>query len=157
MRPADALQRIGALITQEAEETARLLDVLAREHDALTALDPVVLDAVVEEKRAILKRLESLACERGGCLQAAGFSPGLDGARDCLAAGPDCFRAALERLLAQIRECARHNRRNGEIVLKSRLRVEAALAVLSGQPPGGSGYGPGGRHNEPPSRLLASV
>ncbi len=158
MSTSDVQLRIGALIEREAQETARLLEVLAREHDALAALDPAALEAVVEEKRAILERLESLARERGERLQTAGFSPGLDGARACLAAGPESVNATLERLVTQIRECARYNRRNGEIVLQSRQRVQAALTVLGGQPPQvETGYGPPGRHHEPPSRLLASA
>lgn len=157
MNPDETRQQLAILIEREEQEAARLLDVLEREHEALHALDPDVLLALLQEKCDLLERLESLARARGACLQAVGFPPDLEGARACLASGPQAARAALERLVAQIRACAQCNRRNGEIVLKSRQQVQAALAVLSGQPPQETGYGPSGRNNGLPSRLLASV
>lgn len=164
MPDSQTQKSVSMLIEREVAEVSRLLGALEHEYAALLASDLAALKHTVDEKHATLERLDALERERQKTLRAAGYSTDFDGTRACLAAGSDEDRALWDKLVAQLRVCALHNRRNGEIVRHSCQRIQMALALLRGTPFATTdialdeSYGPSGeekRQSTLPSRLLA--
>lgn len=110
------------------ESARRLLEVLEREHAALTRGDAAVLSDCVSEKNLLLAEIEGF----GG----AGPAP------EEKSFGQD-LRALLE-------QCAQRNRVNGRIIELSQQRTQRALAILRGQAAADI-YGPGGSAAPAPS------
>ena len=115
-------------------ELARDVDALhASLIDERMALDQADTDALQTAGRAkgnLLDRIERLDIERRQLSEAAGI--------DSLA--DPRWAPTIERL----RECRSLNEVNGRIVGQRMSHVRQALAVLSGDAPGGSTYGPNG-------------
>jgi flagella synthesis protein FlgN len=114
---------------------------LARDVDALhanlieerMALDPTdvqALEATGKAKGELLDRIDQLDVERRQLSEAAGIDSLTD----------PRWAHTLERL----RECKRLNEVNGRIVGQRISHVRQALALISGESPGGSTYGPNG-------------
>lgn len=115
-------------------ELARAVDSLHAnlidERMALDQADTSALEIVGRAKGQLLDRIEKLDVERRQLSQASGI--------DSLA---DARWSATTDLLV---ECRRLNEVNGRIVHQRMGHVRQALALLAGDAPGGSTYGPQG-------------
>jgi flagella synthesis protein FlgN len=103
---------------------------LIEERMALGQPDTQALEATGKAKGKLLDRIDRLDIERRQLSEAAGV--------DSLA--DPRWSHTLERL----RECRRLNEVNGRIVGQRIGHVRQALALISGEAPGGSTYGPNG-------------
>lgn len=113
-----------------AREVDGLHAHLIDERMALDQADAAALEAVGRAKSASLDRIDRLDAERRQLSDASGIDS-LNDAR---------WSHTVERLL----ECRRLNDTNGRIVGQRIGQVRQALAVISGDAPNGSTYGPDG-------------
>ncbi|MGN6092845.1 MAG: flagella synthesis protein FlgN [Luteibacter jiangsuensis] len=121
---------IAAVMGDLAVEVDALHASLIEERLALDQGDAQALDAAGRTKGNLLDRIEKLDVERRQLDAAAGV--------DSLA--DPRWAPTVERL----RECRDLNETNGRIVGQRMSHVRQALAVLSGEGPGGGTYGPNG-------------
>lgn len=113
-----------------AREVDALHAHLIDERMALDQADAAPLEAAGRAKSASLDRIERLDVERRQLSDASGIDS-LNDAR---------WSHTVERLL----ECRRINETNGRIVGQRMGQVRQALALISGDAPNGSTYGPDG-------------
>ncbi|NID16893.1 flagella synthesis protein FlgN [Luteibacter yeojuensis] len=121
---------LAAVMGELAGEVDALHASLIDERMALDQGDTVALETAGRAKGNLLDRIEKLDVERRQLSEAAGI--------DSL--GDPRWAPAVERL----RECRNINEVNGRIVGQRMSHVRQALAVLTGETPGGSTYGPNG-------------
>lgn len=161
MLPNTLLDRLDACLQSEIQAGGQLLETLRREHKALAADDPALLNETVAQKAGLVATMESCGGERRALLRAAGL--GADrAAMDTLLERHDPQRRSdirrnWTRLLELGAECQRQNLINGIIIQAGQQHARQALAILRGQPAGAGGeYGPEGtRHSAPSSHPLA--
>jgi flagellar biosynthesis/type III secretory pathway chaperone len=157
------LHRLDACLQREIQAGGRLLEILRREHQALTANDLARLDEAVAEKAGLVAAMEACGSERNALLRDAGFDADRT-AMDRLLDQHDSQRRsgvqrAWTRLLEIGAECQRQNLINGIIIQAGQQHARQALAILRGQPAvTGGEYGPEGqRHSVPSSHPLAKA
>ncbi|HEY4293942.1 flagellar protein FlgN [Luteibacter sp.] len=119
-----------AVMGELAGEVDALHASLIDERMALDQSDTKALETAGRAKGDLLDRIEKLEVERRQLSEAAGI--------DSLA--DPRWALTIERL----RECRNLNEVNGRIVGQRMSHIRQALAVLSGEAPGGSTYGPNG-------------
>jgi flagella synthesis protein FlgN len=119
-----------AVMGELAREVDALHASLIDERMALDQADTEALEATGLAKGDLLDRIEKLDVERRQLSEAAG----IDSLND------PRWAPTVQRL----RECKNLNEVNGRIVGQRMSHVRQALAVLSGDAPGGSTYGPNG-------------
>jgi len=121
---------VRAVMGDLAHEVDALHATLIDERMALDQADTHALDTVSRVKGKQLDRIEKLDAERRHLGDAAGIDT-LNDAR---------WTHTIERLV----ECRKLNEVNGRIVGQRMGHVRQALALLAGDSPGGSTYGPKG-------------
>lgn len=121
---------VRAVMGELAHEVDALHATLIDERMALDQADTHALDTVSRVKGKQLDRIEKLDTERRHLGDAAGIDT-LNDAR---------WTHTIERLV----ECRKLNEVNGRIVGQRIGHVRQALALLAGDSPGGSTYGPNG-------------
>ena len=121
---------VRAVMGDLAREVDALHATLIDERMALDQADTHALDTVSRAKGKLLDRIEKLDTERRHLGDAAGVDT-LNDAR---------WTHTIERLV----ECRKLNEVNGRIVGQRIGHVRQALALLAGDSPGGSTYGPNG-------------
>ena len=121
---------LSAVMGELAGEVDALHASLIEERMALDQGDTEALAIAGRAKGDLLDRIDKLDVERRQLSDAAGV--------DSLA--DPRWAPTIERL----RECRSLNEVNGRIVGQRMSHVRQALAVLSGEAPGGSTYGPNG-------------
>lgn len=121
---------LAAVMGDLAVEVDALHASLIEERLALDHGDAQALDAAGRTKGNLLDRIDRLDAER----RQLGDAAGVDSLAD------PRWAPTVERL----RECRNLNETNGRIVGQRMSHVRQALAVLSGEAPGGSTYGPNG-------------
>ncbi|MEZ2416835.1 flagella synthesis protein FlgN [Luteibacter sp. RCC_6_2] len=119
-----------AVMGDLAREVDALHASLVEERMALGQADPQALEAAGRAKGKLLDRIEKLDVERRQLGDAAGIDSLLD----------PRWLHTLERL----GECRQLNEVNGRIVAQRMGHVRQALALISGESPGGSTYGRNG-------------
>jgi flagellar biosynthesis protein FlgN len=119
-----------AVMGELASEVDALHASLIEERMALDQADVQALEVAGRTKGDLLDRIEKLDVERRQLSDAAGV--------DSL--GDPRWTTTIDRL----RECRTLNEVNGRIVGQRMSHVRQALALLSGDAPGGSTYGPNG-------------
>jgi flagella synthesis protein FlgN len=121
---------LAAVMGELAHEVDALHASLVEERMALDQSDSAALETAGRAKASLLDRIEQLDVERRQLSEAAGV--------DSLA--DPRWAPTFDRL----RECRSINEVNGRIVGQRIGHVRQALALLSGEGPGGSTYGPNG-------------
>lgn len=119
-----------AVMGDLAREVDALHASLVEERMALGQADPQALETVGKTKGMLLDRIDKLDIER----RQLGDAAGVDSLND------PRWTHTLERL----RECRQLNEINGRIVGQRIGHVRQALALISGESPGASTYGPNG-------------
>ncbi|MDY1547103.1 flagella synthesis protein FlgN [Luteibacter sahnii] len=121
---------LAAVMADLAREVDQLHAHLIDERMALDQADAATIETVGRAKGASVDRIERLDVERRQLSDAAG----IDSLND------PRWSHTVDRLL----ECRRINDTNGRIVGQRIGQVRQALAVISGDGPNGSTYGPDG-------------
>jgi flagella synthesis protein FlgN len=121
---------LRAVMGDLAHEVDGLHANLIEERMALDQADTQALEAVSRTKARHLDRIEKLDLER----RHIGDTAGIDTLND------PRWTHTIERLV----ECRKLNEVNGRIVGQRISHVRQALALLAGDAPGGSTYGPSG-------------
>lgn len=121
---------LRAVMGELAHEVDALHASLIDERMALDQVDASALEVAGRVKGGHLDRIEKLDTERRQLDAAAGVDSLVD----------PRWAPTIERLL----ECRRINETNGRIVGQRIGHVRDALALLAGDTPGGSTYGPNG-------------
>lgn len=119
-----------AVMGDLAREIDALHASLIEERMALGQTDVQALETVGKAKGTLLDRIDRLDIER----RQLGEAAGVDSLND------PRWTHTLERL----RECRQLNEVNGRIVSQRMGHVRQALALISGESPGASTYGPNG-------------
>lgn len=147
------------ILQREVESGTQLLQVLHREHAALTANTPDILEHAARDKLHCLKQVEAIAAERTELLRAAGVIARAQDAAAYLSAAPDTRLAMRwqqgQRILV---ECRRQNQINGSVIELSRRHTLRALSLLRGQAHDQPVYSASGETCAlPPSQSLATA
>jgi flagella synthesis protein FlgN len=121
---------LGAVMGDLARDVDALHASLIDERMALDQANMPALEVAGRTKSRLLDHIERLDVERRQISDAAG----VDSLHDAR------WSPTIERLL----ECRRLNDVNGRIVAQRMAHVRQALALLAGDAPGGSTYGPTG-------------
>ncbi|URL57632.1 flagellar protein FlgN [Luteibacter flocculans] len=121
---------LAAVMGDLAREVDALHASLVEERMALDQADSAALEAAGRTKSDLLDRIEKLEVERRQLSDASG----IDSLND------PRWAHTLDRL----RECRQLNEVNGRIVGQRIGQVRQALALISGEGPAGSTYGPDG-------------
>jgi flagella synthesis protein FlgN len=121
---------LGAVMGDLARDVDALHASLTDERTALDQANMPALEVAGRAKAQLLDHIEKLDGERRQLSDAAGIDS-LSDAR---------WSPTIELLL----ECRRLNEVNGRIVAQRMGHVRQALALLAGDAPGGSTYGPNG-------------
>ncbi|MEX1826312.1 flagella synthesis protein FlgN [Luteibacter sp. CQ10] len=129
-RDSDFDAALAGVMGDLAREVDALHAHLIEERMVLDKADAAALEAVGRAKSASLDRIDRLDTERRQLSDASGIDS-LNDAR---------WSHTVERLL----ECRRLNETNGRIVGQRMGQIRQALAVISGDAPNGSTYGPDG-------------
>lgn len=162
MEGTGAAGQLNALLRDEITGMESLLEVLAREYDALKDLRSAALEQVVRQKQACLLNIEAATTRRRGLLENEGL-PAEETAHGVLARNAEGHLGAelvarwrrLEVLATEIR---RRNTINGALLDVNRQRVTRALAILQGREPEVALYAPDTQDSHPgPSRPLATA
>lgn len=119
-----------AVMADLAREVDSLHASLIEERMVLGQADPAALETVGKTKGKLLDRIDKLDIER----RQLGAAAGVDSLND------PRWAPTLDRL----RECRQLNEVNGRIVGQRIGHVRQALALISGESPGASTYGPNG-------------
>jgi len=139
------MKSLEALLEDERGATARLLDALREEHQALVRRDMTALDHAVNKKSQQVAELEILGRDRDAALKAAGHAAGREGIESWLSRQPSgAARKLWQELQNLLLRCQRQNLINGGIVETSRRFTQRALSLLQGQSAEPALYGPSG-------------
>lgn len=121
---------LGAVMGDLARDVEALHARLGEERSALDQANMPALEIAGRAKLQLLERIEKLEVERRQLSDASG----IDSLHDAR------WTPTIDLLL----ECRRLNEVNGRIVAQRMGHVRQALALLAGDAPGGSTYGPNG-------------
>lgn len=143
MRSPESRQRLGDIARASVDSLARLNDILDAEDAALRGRESDRIGAVVAEKLAVLRELETLGGELTGLLRQGGRSADRKDMRALLA--DPALADMRERLQRLLRDCQGKNRVNGTVIELKRALTENLLSILRGEPAGGKTYGRGGK------------
>jgi flagellar biosynthesis/type III secretory pathway chaperone len=128
------MKSLETLLEGEHSTTARLLEALREEHQALVRRDMTALDHAVNKKSQQVAELEMLGRERDAALNAAGHAAGREGIESWLSRQPHGAAKKLwQELQNLLLRCQRQNLSNGAIVETSRRYTQRALSLLQGQ------------------------
>lgn len=113
---------------------AALEPVLGTERAALTGRDPAALEAVVEQKVALLRQLQHSVQARDRLQKAAGQQAGNDGGNALVAAIGDAeLTRDWDALLTRASEIARLNDVNGQLANQGQRAARTAIGILTGR------------------------
>jgi len=140
------MESLEALLERERNATARLLEILREEHQALARRDMAELDHTVRKKLQQIAELEALGRNRDAALKAGGLVAGREGIESRLRRQPNsrAENRLWEELQNLLTDCQRQNHINGGMVEISRRYVQRALSLLQGRPLEQETYGPTG-------------
>jgi flagellar biosynthesis/type III secretory pathway chaperone len=131
-----------ATVEANAHGLRALLDLLARERQAIIDRDPETLDSIVRDKLDLLQQIEHGASARERLLQAAGLDKAPDGGdRLVRRLNEPALTAAWQHLLALGDQAATENDRNGQLIAQGQRMTRAALDILTGRPSQQDTYG----------------
>jgi flagellar biosynthesis/type III secretory pathway chaperone len=129
--------RLHTLLQQETGCMQRFGAMLGQEFSAVTTRDIEALETVIQEKLALLARLEELEQERNMLLGANGYASGLPGMQECLQWCDPQRQLTVHwtELLTMASVCREENRRNRQLVELCSQHARATLRVLRGEDP----------------------
>ncbi len=141
----------------EIEHCTQLLQVLHREHTAVTNNAPELLEQAAQEKLHWLRQVEALADARIEGMRAAGVAGDPQNAAPGLTAHPDVV-ARWQQVQRILVECRRQNQINGSVIELSRRHTLRALSLLRGQSADQTVYSASGETSGPlPPHMLATA
>ncbi|MDP1707794.1 MAG: flagellar protein FlgN [Gammaproteobacteria bacterium] len=139
------------------EHCMQLLQVLHREHTAVTSNTPELLEQAAQEKLYWLRQVEALVDARSDGLRAAGVTGDPQSAAPGLTAHPDVV-ARWQQVQRILVECQRQNQINGSVIELSRRHTLRALSLLRGQSADQTVYSASGEaFGPPPPHMLATA
>jgi len=158
----NSAQQLAVLLQRQRDTARSLLQILDREHAALSGKDLQDLDTILAAKQQCMTQLESSAQEysalthqrSGGPVK--GFSASL---RDFDPQGTWGLTSLWQQVEDLLRQCRSKNTTNGKIISLSHRHVQQALAILRNGVSGAEPcYTPLGNHsNAASSRTLGKV
>jgi len=155
-------QRLRALLDQQRDVSRELLQILAREHAALSGNDLQGLETILAVKQQNMDQLEALSRQFME-LTRRHSPPHKDGMiaslRHCDPQGTWGLETLWRELEGLLTQCRDKNNTNGKIIALSHRQVQQALAILrNGELAGDSCYSPtGNRPAAASSRTLGKV
>jgi len=151
MQPETCRLGLYSALQQEITLVQEFSTLLTREFSAITTRDIEVLEAVNQDKLALVERLSSLERERNALLDAAGYATGTEGVEPCLRwCDPQRqLTGHWQRLLELAAECRRQLRKNRQLTELCSQHARAALHILRGEDPGQDTYGADGDASPP--------
>jgi flagellar biosynthesis/type III secretory pathway chaperone len=163
MLPNGFLASLRICLQREIQAGGQLLEILRREHQALTGNDPAFLNQVVAQKGELVAVMEACGRERNGLLRGAGFGIDRAAIEQLLNRDDPQRQNGIQRDWARLleigAECQRQNLVNGIIIQAGQQQTRQALAILRGQPAAAAvEYGPErGRHSTASSHPIAKA
>jgi flagellar biosynthesis protein FlgN len=131
---------------QDAKLVSNLLEVLTREQSGLVMSDIDVIEAVMEEKTALLQNISLTANSRYAKLATGGFAPNESGMITWLKSqAKPALTESWERFQKSISQAKEMNRLNGVLINKHFNRNQQLLTHLQGSTGNSGVYGKNGQ------------
>jgi flagellar biosynthesis/type III secretory pathway chaperone len=134
---ASTAQQLGALLQQQTQGAAQLLQILQSENDALVKRDVENIQRLSQQKSELSAALEQLAQQQHLLLQELGLPNSAAGLNSFISSLTQNLAAQLrnkqQQLQSLLESCQRLNMVNGNIIAANRYSAETALAILRGQ------------------------
>lgn len=127
---------LSSSMSQAIELLETLNSLLIAERTALKERDTANIQALLEQKTALLNQLEQNATARSQLLVTAGFNgdeSGMDNYLDSLPASAASLQQQWQALKDKLQVCKDANQLNGTVVHRSKTQIEALLNILRGQ------------------------
>lgn len=153
-------RRFLAILKQETEQTAALLELLEREYELLKSSPGKDLEALLAQKQQQLQRVEQSTLAHHRFLQQQGLPCDRRGTESYLEQSREnlALSSAWKGHLELLQACRRQNEINGGTVALNQRHVNQALELLLGQGDGNKTYGPSGEsHPTRPSNTLGKA
>ncbi|MEH6651584.1 MAG: flagellar protein FlgN [Motiliproteus sp.] len=133
------VKRFCDLIDEGSQILATLCDLSDQEKNAIEKVDPALLQNCVSQKQKNLELLAENTLQRNEALIELGFSAdaqGLEQLQQSLSPGiTKEISKRWENLSSQLRQAAKLNQRNEQIVKRSQGNISQLLSILQGQSP----------------------
>ena len=134
----------GTVLEHVTAEATRLLEVLQREHAALTGRDPAAVEQITNEKHQQLARLEEASRQQASALRSAGYVDDKVKVEGWIKQHHRNLLPSWESLQNLLSRCQQQNQANGIVIETNRRHTQLALGVLLGKPQETQTYGAGG-------------
>ena len=132
--PAEARERIVAILGESVYQALGLREVLKDERSALELEDADALERAVDSKGHCIDKLQALEKHRASLCEESGFAPGPDQMLDMTAWCDEnsVIADGWSHLMDVAAECNKLNLANGAAIRLRQQHTEAGLAVLRG-------------------------
>ncbi|HAD09506.1 MAG TPA: hypothetical protein DCF62_08510 [Porticoccaceae bacterium] len=131
--PPSVLADLVHAVRSEITLTQALLDIIAKEHQAIAATNLNALLLLIDKKKTIASSLTEAGAQRDKCIQALGYEATQQGITQLLGNHPESdFAAGWQTLHSVASQCQEQNRLLGIAISKFLLATNQSIDILQG-------------------------